>query len=291
MNNFKQIVSFLKVAETQSFTQAADKLHLSTMAVSKQVKNLEHSIKEQLLIRSTRQVHLTEFGERFYQQCKLLEQHWQELDAFINSHKLEPQGKLKVGISRAFGKNLFMKKLKSFNEAYPKIELDIQFSEEPKVIEFQESQLDILFGFPELPGITDNLKYRRLYTTKNVLCASKAFVKKHGEPKRVEDLVNFKFLNHSFREPSNRIPLANGETVLTAKPEIIMNSFESLTEACCNGLGIFLTGDLLVERHLAEGSLVALLPHLNYRTFELNLFYRPMNYEQPNIRAFVDFYA
>lgn len=286
----KEIYSFIIISETKSFTLAAEKLHLSSMAVSKQIKNLEHSIKEQLFIRTTRQVNLTEFGERFYLQCKELEQQWQQIDLFINSHKLEPQGKLRICISRSFGQKIFMQKLKAFNLSYSKIELEVQFSEEPKVADFEAGKFDILFGFPELPGITDQLKYKKLYKTKNILCASKEFIKKYGMPEKAEELVNFKYLNHSLRQPLNAIPLANGKSILTAKPEIVMNSFECLTQACLDGCGIFLTGDLLVEKHLKNGLLIELLTSQKYREFELYLFYRPMHYEQPNIRAFIDFY-
>jgi len=48
-------------------------------------------------------VFITEFGERLYQQCKNLEQQWQQLDSFIYAHKSEPQGKLTISISHVFG--------------------------------------------------------------------------------------------------------------------------------------------------------------------------------------------
>lgn len=291
MNSIKQIMAFIAVAEASSFTLAAAELHLSTMAVSKQVKNLEHAIKEELFIRSTRQVSLTEFGEQFYLQCKRLEKNWLELDEFISSRKLEPQGKLRVCVSRAFGKNIFLKKLREFNLAYPKIELEVELSEEPQMLDFQAGNFDVLFGFPELTGITDNLKYRKLHKTKNILCASKEFVDAYGRPEKIEDLVDFKFINHALREPRNVMRLADGESVLTSMPEIVMNSFDGLTQACLDGCGIVLTGDLLVKKHIEKGRLVVLLPDLNYREFELYLFYRPTHYEQPSVRAFVDFYA
>lgn len=291
MNNLKQIMTFIAVAESGSFTLAASKLHLSTMAVSKQIKNLEESITEQLFIRSTRQVRLSEFGSRFYHHCKKLERSWQELEEFVGSQKLEPQGKLTVCVSRAFGQELFLSKLKEFSALYPKIRLEVVLCEGHKIANFETEEYDILFGFPEFPSVTDGLKYKKLYDTKNILCASKEFIEKYGRPEKPEDLVNFKFINHSLREPKNVLPLANGQSVLTSDPVIIMNSFEGLTQACVDGFGIYLTGDLLIEKQLQEGRLEVLLPDLNYREFELHLFYRAMQYEQPSIRAFIDFYA
>ncbi len=291
MQNIKQIQTFISVAELRSFTKAADKLCVTAMAVSKQVKTLEQTIGEQLFVRSTRKVSMTEFGERFYQQCKGLQNQWQELDSFIQHHKREPQGALRVCVSHAFGKHLLMKRLKAFNDQYRKIKLDIVFSEEPMLTDFQQGRFDILFAFPELPGITDNLKYRLLYKTNNYLCASSDFIQQYGLPNSTEDLVNYKFINHSLRHPSNQIPLADGGRIMTSQPEIVMNSFESLMTACRDGLGIFLTGDLLADKYLKDGTLLQLFPGLNYRQFQLYIFYRPMNYEQPKIRAFIDFYS
>ena len=54
MQNLSQLNCFIKVAEFKNFTMAAKMLHLSTTAVSKQIKNLEHLIGEQVLIRNTR---------------------------------------------------------------------------------------------------------------------------------------------------------------------------------------------------------------------------------------------
>jgi DNA-binding transcriptional LysR family regulator len=247
-------------------------------------------IGEQLFVRSTRQVTLTEFGEGFYQQCKSVEEHWQSLGGFLQSHKAEPQGKLKIAVSsRTLGLEQLFKKLDAFTSAYPQIELDINVIEEPTLAS-EKDPADILFGFSELPGITDNLKYKHLSTTRNILCASPAFIKKYGMPKKAEDLVNYKFINHSLRNPSNVIKLADGKEVITAKPHIVINSFEALTELCAQGLGIFLTGESLANEKIAQKKLVSILPDLAYREFKVYLFYRPMMYEQANVRAFVDFY-
>lgn len=291
MENLKQIQAFIAVAELKSFVRAAENRCVTPMAVSKQIKQLEQAIGEQLFERTTRKVSLTEFGELFYRQSKALQSQWLEMDSLVQHHKSEPQGRLTLCVSHAFGKGLLMSRLQAFSERYQKIQLDIVFSEEPRLAEFQQGEIDVLFGFPELPGITDDLNYRRLYKTDNCLCASTDFIRCYGMPKSTDDLIDYKFINHRLRKPSNQIPLANGSNVLMAKPYIIMNSFESLMQACVDGLGIFLTGDLLAKEYIDSGVLVSLFPHLDYRQFQLYLFYRPMQYEQPKIRALIDFYG
>lgn len=65
--DFQKIEYFLKVAETLSFTRAAQELFISTQAINKQVLQLEESVGEKLFVRTTRSVALTEFGRQFYE--------------------------------------------------------------------------------------------------------------------------------------------------------------------------------------------------------------------------------
>lgn len=291
MQNYKQILAFLAVAENNSFNRAATKLSLSTMAVSKQIKNLEETINEQLFHRTTRHVELSEFGESFYQQCKELEKHWQDVTDFIESHRIEPQGKLTVVCSHALGQEHLLSRIEEFYELYPKIQLEIHLTEEPTLHFLQDLSADILFGFAELPTITDGLRHRSLYPVKNMLYASPKFIEEFGQPKSAEDLINYKFITHALRQPDNIIKLKRDEQVITSKPTLIMNSFLALMRACADGVGIFLGADVLAEPYLEKGELVEVLPDLPYRCYNMQLFYRATNYEQPAMRAFVDFYS
>jgi DNA-binding transcriptional LysR family regulator len=67
MRNIQPLTSFLLLAQLKNFNKVAKKLHFSTTAISKQIKALEEDVSEQLFIRTTRKVDLTEFGELFYQ--------------------------------------------------------------------------------------------------------------------------------------------------------------------------------------------------------------------------------
>ncbi|MAZ77226.1 MAG: hypothetical protein CMF39_00920 [Legionellaceae bacterium] len=289
MQNLKQIQCVIQVAELNSFKQAAEKLHLSTTAVSKHIKNLEAELDEQLFIRDTRHVKLTELGQQFYERCKTLEKNVDDLAQFVHYKKSEPQGKLRIHVWQSLGKPLLMKKLKAFHQAYPKIELSIEFME--KEPNFEKDDIDILFFYPEHIGVTHHLSHRKLTTIHNVLCASPDFIKQHGVPKKAEDLVNFPLLNHTLREPKNVVKLLDNKIILASKPIITMNSFEALTEACEQGVGIFLTSDTLVEKQLDNGTLIQVLPDIPLITYDIYMFYKPMTYEDNKVRAFIDFYG
>ena len=289
MNNIAQIQCFIKVAELKSFSNAAGVLHITTTAVSKQIKNLESHIGEQLFVRTTRLVCLTEFGQALYERCKLLEKQLIHINQFVESKKESPQGELKVLVSTILSKSFVLKYLSQFIYQYPNIRLELIFSEED--LDINRDDIDIMVGFPLMPPITDTLRYRRMYTVKNMLCASREFIEKYGKPTAVEDLIEFKFITHSLRKPGNRLPLNNGLWINCAEPILYMNNFAALNEACRDGIGIFLSGDLTVGDFLATGELVQLLPDVEFRSYEIYIFYRAYDYELPKIRAFVDFYS
>lgn len=283
-----QLACFLKVAEYQNFTLAAASLHITTTAVSKQIKNLESAIKEPLFIRTTRSVTLTDIGELLYKRCKILDDEMSSITQLLESKKSQPQGPLKVLVSTILSKSFVLNHLREFIEKYPLIELDILFSEEDTALSHKE--VDVMVGFPAIPPYTDQLKYKKMFTTTNVLCASPTYIKKHGKPEKPADLLKAKFISHTLRKDNFDLPLADNKRLPCAKPMMVMNNFEALNQACCDGIGLFLTADSLVQTELATGKLICLLPKINFATYDIFMFYRPYDFDRPKIRAFVDFF-
>lgn len=284
-----QIECFIKVAEHQSFTLAAEQLHITPTAVSKQVKAFEAKLGEQLFIRTTRVVELTEFGELLYERCKVLQMELASIEQFIQTKKGVPHGKLTVLVSTIMGKQILLPKLKQFNETFPKIELEIIFSEEDD--ELKSQHYDVFLGFPQIPPYTDLLKYRKVSEVKNILCASPSYIKQYGYPEKPEDLIDSVFISHTLRAPKYALPLANGKKLMISKPIMTMNNFDALNAACREGIGLFLTGDVLVADDLKNKRLIQVLADIDFQHYDIYLFYRNTAYEIPKIKAFIDFYT
>ncbi|STX39228.1 LysR family transcriptional regulator [Legionella feeleii] len=289
MYNQGQVSCFLKVAELASFSMAAQTLHLTVTAVSKQIKNLEQAIGEQLFLRTTRRVDLTEFGHLLYERCKAIEEQIQAVNRFIESNREEPQGELRVLVSTITAKEWVLQHLPAFINAYPLLDLELVFSEQDD--ELARTDIDIMVGFPVIPPATETLKYRKMFNVNNILCASKEFAARYGLPKDAEELPHFKIISHSLRKPAHFLPLADGGQLHCAKPILYMDNFEALNQACLAGVGLFLTGDILVKSWLASGDLVQVLAQYVFRHYEIFMFYRAYDFELPRIRAFVDFFT
>lgn len=289
MKTIAQIETFILLADMKNFNKVADKLDISTTAVSKQIKALEKNLDKQLFIRTTRKVELTEFGELFLLHCRELMEKVEDIEAFITLKKNVPQGKLKIICSLTLGKDLLLKYLPQFIEKYPLIDLVIEFSEDTRTKKFEN--WDIHFAFADDVGFTDNMRYRKLFTVSQLLCASPNYLKKYKKISTIDDLIDHKFITLNLRKPNNEIKLVKNKIVKTPTPSIIMNNFSALTEACVSGMGILLIGDYIAKPYLESGKLVKVLPDLSYKKFDIYLFYRAMKYELPKVKAFVDFYS
>lgn len=191
-------------------------------------------------------------------------------------------------VSTILSKSFVLNHLREFIEKYPLIELDILFSEEDTALSHKE--VDVMVGFPAIPPYTDQLKYKKMFQTKNVLCASPTYLKKYGKPEKPADLLKAKFISHTLRKDNFDLPLADNKRLPCSKPIMVMNNFEALNKACCDGIGLFLTADSLIQTELATGKLICLLPKINFATYDIFMFYRPYDFDRPKIRAFVDFF-
>lgn len=288
MINYSQIRCFLKVAEYLNYNRAADDLCLSVTAVSKQVKNLEQRLHERLFIRNTRHVELTPFGQLMIEKFERLVQESLEIEEFIESRQKIPQGKLTILVSNILARNLVLDHLADFIKQYPLIQCEFLFSEQDN--DLTRKEIDIMVGFPEIPPLTDNFKYRKMKPINNILCAAPSLIKQYGLPKSSQDLMNYPFISHSLRRPATQLPLANGKHLSCPPPILFMDDFNALNQACMNGIGLFLTGDRLVENELKQERLTQVLSNIKFKQYDIYTFYQPHGLEIPKIKAFIDFY-
>lgn len=288
MYTLSQIKCFITVAKYKNFSLAAKKLCITTTAVSKKIQSLEKNIDKQLLIRHTRSVKLTEFGELLYAQGSVLLKQATDIEHLIQSSKTHPQGKLHVLVSTILSKSFVLRHLAEFIAHYPAIHCELSFSEQDNDV--GRDDFDILVGFPQIPPLTDNLKFRKMYDTHNILCASPRLIQRIGNITRPSDLMRFPFISHSLRKPADKLTLENGQQIPCPSPVLYMNNFEALNQACIDGIGIFLTGDTIVAPQLEKGQLVQVLPQYKFRTHEIYMFYQSYAHNLPKIRAFIDFY-
>ena len=140
---------FCQVVHHGSLTGAATALGLSRSAVSKQLARFEANLGAKLLNRTTRQLALTELGERVWLEAQQIQQSLENVEAITDDYREQVRGRLKVSCSSALGRVQLLPLLPGFAERYPDIELILQL--EDRISDMVAEQVDVAIRAGHLP--------------------------------------------------------------------------------------------------------------------------------------------
>ena len=151
--DIQNIRAFLMVAETRSFSRAAEKLFITQPAISKRIATLESSLDCQLFDRLGKNIQLTQAGEALIPSYQRILAEIEESKRIISTLRTQVSGHLKFGTSHHIGLHRLPPILKQYTSQYQEVELDIQFMDSEQAAEL------ILKGNIELALITlpDNI--------------------------------------------------------------------------------------------------------------------------------------
>ena len=140
--------AFIAVASTGSFSDAAEKIHLTQPAVSKRIALLEQQLSCRLFDRIARSVTLTEAGEALLPRANHILREIADTTQAINDLSGDISGRLRLAISHHIGLHRLPPILKQFAQAYPEVTIDVDFMDSEKAYE------GILQGRFEVAAIT-----------------------------------------------------------------------------------------------------------------------------------------
>jgi LysR family carnitine catabolism transcriptional activator len=163
----KQLRAFLAVAQSLSFAQACERLHLSQPALSLAIKNLEESLGGQLLTRTTRSVRLTPEGETLLPIARRLLVDWDNTEELLRQHFTLQMGKVAVAAMPSFAGNRLPAALKAFRDAYPRVNVAVHDVINERVMEMvRERRVELGVAFE--PAALDGLQFTPLYNDRFV---------------------------------------------------------------------------------------------------------------------------
>lgn len=286
MKNLNNIETFILVVETSSFTRAAKMRGVSKAAVSKQIRQLEDDFKVSLLTRSTREIVLTDEGKIVYEECRQIIDSVTEVEAILSGLKGEPSGILSVVSGPVFANKYIIPYLPEFIRQYPKIHLKLSLGHlMPKMI---EEKVDVVVGvYGEAPP--DAIQ-RAVIQTRRMMCASPAYLKKVGRPKKPADLLKHSLIIHPVHPNDSSIILKGGKQ-LNQLPTVIINDQLAIKRCALNDMGIAYIQRHVVEQELQEGTLVEVLEEYMEKKDSITIFlyYLQRRYLHSKIRVFIDF--
>lgn len=288
MDKMAEYTVFVRVVEDGGFSAAARVLRLTPSAISKQIARLEDRLGVRLINRTTRRLGLTDEGRSFYDRCVGILADIDEAEESLIRSSDSPRGKLHINTGVAFGRNQIGPLIPAFLARYPDIEVDITMTD--SLSDLVEEGVDVAIRFGFLQDST--LVARHLADSRRAICASPAYLEKHGVPQHPKDLVNHNCLAFGHLPHLNDwvFKMPDGELTFRPKGNFTANNGEAIHDMAVNGLGITRMAEFLVSSDVKSGKLVRVLQNY-YRDIDVpvHAIYPTKRHLSAKVRAFVDY--
>ncbi|HDX8344518.1 TPA: LysR family transcriptional regulator [Aeromonas dhakensis] len=289
MNKITALNVFRRVVEMGTFRAAADDLHLSQAAVSKNINELEAFLGIALINRTTRRLSVTEAGMTYYRQICAVLDGLEAADQSIMATSFTPRGRLRIGMPMSYGLIRLNPLVCEFQRRYPAIGIEVILSD--AYMDLVDQGLDVVIrGAGTLEDST--LRAKPLCQVQRVLCAAPDYLKEAGQPAQPVDLKEHNCLRYSLSASPGKWCFSRAEesvTVDVLPASFCANNGIALKQAAVQGLGVILVPEEFVANELADGTLVKLLPDWQPDPHALFAVY-PFHKEQsPNVRLFIEF--
>jgi len=280
---------FSKVVGAGSLSAAAKELGMSTAVVSRRLAALESRLGVRLINRTTRSLHLTDEGARYYDACSRLLAEIEEADAEVSAGRAEPRGALRVALPAAFGHLHVAPLVPRFAARYPNVQVALSLSD--RNVNVIEEGFDLAIRIADLAD--SSLAARKLAPNRRVVCASPDYLKRNGTPRTPQELTGHNCLttNDFTMMWDYKDPDGEPGTVRVAG-RYACDNWEVLREWAMAGLGIALKSTWDVRQQLEDGSLVPLFPGYTFASdVAIYAVYPHRRFLPAKTRAFIEFLA
>jgi len=288
MSGPTDMAAFVRAVELGGFSIAARELGLTPSAISKLVTRLEDRLGVRLLNRTTRRLALTPEGEAYFHRTQRILSDIDEAETEVSRFRAQPKGLLRVNVGTAFGMHQLTPALPDFLARYPEVRVDLSVTD--RVVDLIDEGADLGIRLGTLPD--SSLVARKICDVERVVCASPAYLRRHGTPKKAADLLQHNCLAITYSPALRRWPFETREGVkhLEVIGNVGANTAESLLQLALLGVGVIRLSDAIVGAAIAEGKLVPLLQDIHHaEPLPLHAVYPQGRHRSPRVAAMIDF--
>lgn len=258
--NFNELYNFVQILNAGSFTKAAERLGVTTSALSQSVKSLETQLDMRLLNRTTRSISPTEAGEKLLAE---IAPHFLAISngiRHLDELRDEPHGIIRINTSEMAAREILYPKLKPFLKAHPHIKVELMI--EPRWVDIvaQGFDMGVRLGYALFE---DMISVRISEPLKMALVASPAYLRGKSAVKKIEDLINHDLIAGRFSSEQGVDPWefnVKGETVRFTPDAQFLSNGNLQYQAVKDGFGIGWLSLNYIKQDLADGTLTELLP-------------------------------
>jgi len=290
MENLSDIAVFVRVIDAGSFTGAADAMGISQPVVSKSVTRLEERLGARLINRTTRRLSLTEAGAELYRRSLHALKQIEDAELEVARYQTEPRGTLRVNAPMSFTILHLAPVMHEFMARYPGVSLELDLDD--GFADIVQGGYDLIVRIGKLRD--SSLIARRIAPANLVMCASPAYLEKHGEPQTPDDLHNHNCLMYTLGSTPRawRLVSPEGEErMVPLRGNVASNNGLAERAFAVNGIGIAFLPTFYIGDDLRAGRLKCFLREWVAQDISIYAMYAERRNLTPKVRAFVDFLA
>lgn len=282
MDRLRELEVFAEIATAGSMAEAGRRLNLSPPAVTRLLAGLEERLGVRLVQRTTRRLHLTEAGQRFFAAAERFLADMDAAEREAAGSGLVPQGRVAITASTSFGRLAVVPVFAEFLEANPRVSGSVHLWD--RNVNLVEEGIDVAVRIGELQDA--GLIARRVGHVRRMLVASPDYLNRVGTPTDADALVRHRFVTFRGVMPTDRISLDGVSRNVT--PWIVLNDALSSLALAEAGHGITLAMSYLTRSQIADGTLIEVLPHIAPPPLPVHLVWPEARMPTAAVRTFID---
>lgn len=289
MDHLSGLLAFVHAAEARSFTRAAHRLGISPSGISKAISRLESRHGVRLLQRTARSITLTPEGSAYYERCKKILADLEEAEQVLTDAHKSPRGLLRITLPLSIARLHFARMFPEFARQYSEVQLEVHVSD--RITDLVEEKFDVAVRIGELSD--SRLVARRLASGTLTTCATPSYFKRHGVPKRPEDLLQHNCIQFEVPNTGRAQPWQfqrdQRRLSVPVRGNLRLDHAEAMVEAALAGTALIQISSYVTAPAIARRQLEPILTAYQVASPPIWALYLKNSNPTPRLRAFVDF--
>jgi DNA-binding transcriptional LysR family regulator len=287
VDRLEAMTILLAAVDTGSLSAASRQLRIPLATVSRRVAELEQHLNIRLLHRGNRKVVLTDAGQDYVGSCRRIIEDLAEIERTASGEYRAPQGELTISLSAVLGRTHVLPILVEFLGKFPDIRARVQFTD--RVVNLLEEHVDVAVRIGSLPD--SSMIATRVGLIRQMLCASPAYLKNRGVPKRPADLTAHDCVAYAGPTTGSNweFRIEGRSQKIQVPHRLVVNSGEAAVVAAVSGAGISRVLSYLIDDLVKSRALVKLLEAYEPLPLPVNVVYPSQRQVPLKLRAFLDF--
>lgn len=285
----KAMLLFAKVVQAGSYSKAARDLGVPKSTISRKISQMESELDVRLLQRNTRGLSLTQAGKQVFDNCLRVQREVESMSATVENLRQDVSGSLRIGMPVSFNQEVIANLCVGFLQKYPKVDLEVQFTDGDINLIAQGYDITVMFG----PLPSSELIAKRLFERSLMLVASPSYLTENSTPVTLKDLSEHQGILLGNVHSAPIWPLGTGgeKSLVSFKAKVTVNSSAAIKQMVGAGLGIGLLTSAQCMQEIQSGQLIQVLENYPIEPLKAYGLFSSRFQLAPKITVFLNYFA